>query len=249
MQSDGLGQAVLKRQVVLGIALFALLISLIIYATGEKTFPPLQATASTQPPLTNPEILQNWLPADSYKYTLARIDDYLNTNNTAVSSMTVRGDVRVWSGTYYFTVLLMPQNKTHDISVTITNYSSIISTAVSIDGQLQYPKVAASTSGIAFAGTDGLISSGFTVSEVTNLKTAFQKFAPNAQSITIKNGTITHKTDINTGSIAYTFSADVDNQSYQAKVVCPDLTSITLTLTNPHTSQQIFDSGTVDSAN
>lgn len=238
--------------IVFGVLLAVLLTCSIIYGLRSNSFAPIsQATSSTNITFTNSEILRNWLPVNSYAYTVARMNDYLRTNDITATSMTVTSDVTFNMPTYNFTVKLAPQSQTLSVVVTVTNDSAVLSTTVSINGQEQDPVVPTaqhSTLGpTSYTGFDALINTGLTAIQSNELEQALQVFAPSASSIAIDS------TSIQLGSIAsddmtqpYTFVLSIDGTSYNATLDAIGLLSIRLYLNDSSTSNhQVFDSGMI----
>lgn len=198
--------------------------------------------------LTNPEVLQNWLPAASYTYTMQRIDDYLSQNSTPVTSMTAQDEVLTGSnaGTYNFNITILPQEQTLGIAVTVSNLGGLMSTAVSINGTIQTPSVSSSiqtsTGGaISFTGTDALLSDGVMTEQITIFEQAFQKYEPAASSVTIDTDHIGTNMD-GDGNFTYQFPVTVDGTSYTASLTCDGATQARLIVTG-NANKKIFDTG------
>ena len=241
------------RLVTLGVFLITLIVSIGIYTSRPNAFA-LPAASTTPPPFINSEVLQNWLPTSSYKYTLARINDFIRTNNTAASYMTIKDTVNTQSGEYVFKLAFEPQDQVHDVIVLVDSFGSIISTSVTIDGQQQgneVPTQSQNTQNVLtqFSGIDGLINSGLSSFQANLLEQSLQKFAPTAQVISVDTSTITTPPpDPNDTSIAVMkFDVEIDSKKYNAKLECPSLTSAELILTDSKTQKQAFDSGLVTS--
>ncbi len=243
-------QQFMRRVVILGIFTLILILSLIIYSARNNPYAPLEPAASYSPPITNAVILQNWIPTGAYKYTLSRIYDYLQANRIQVSTLTIKGNVAVdesEGGAYDFTVLLEPQNQTHNISVMINNINGIISNSVSIDGKQQgYLVPTQNSNGTQFSGFDNLISDGVTDLQAQELQAAFQKFDANAKSVSVGANSISLPAiNPNNPSLTntYGFLVYIDGKIYQAKLNLIGINQVELFLIDSQTNKQVFDSG------
>ncbi len=245
-------QRFMHRVVLLAVLFIVLIVCLVIYGTRSNKFSEEQPSASYTPTLTNPEILQNWLPAVSYDYMVTRIDGYLQANNLLISTMTFESSPIIdesSGGSYNFSILLEPQNQTYKVSVSVDNLNGTISTGVSINGQSQgYSVPSQSNTGIRFSGINTLISDGITALQAEELQAAFQKFAPTASSISINTNTIIlPRINPDNASLTntYTFAVSFNNTNYSAKLNTIGLSQIELFLIKPSTDKQVFDSGVI----
>lgn len=245
----------MRRVVILCALSLALVICLTVYGRRSNAFKQALSSTASSPTLTNPEVLQNWLPASSYTYTLARIDNYLASDSITATSMKVQGDVSVSAlRVYDFTLLLVPQEKTYSVEVAVSNFNSIISTSVSIDGNQQGYVVPTTSSGptstapTQFTGINELVNQGLSAVQANALQTAFQKFAPAAGSVSVNTSSIkavysNSSSASTTFTLAYTVT--IDGKQYNATIDAIGLTSVELLLTNQQTNQQVFDSGVI----
>lgn len=238
-----------RAWVLLGLGVF-LVISITWYATRPNSYALPTASLSYSPAVTNPEVLQDWLPLSVYQFTLARIDDYLKSNGMLADYLTTSTTVDTSNGTYDFDVTVLPQRQTLHVSVKVTNFAPIISSAVAINGQLQNPVVLSPSQHYPgtpqFTGFDSLINDGITASQGDELQQAFTSFAPSASAITINTNSIVPSTiDPNNPSSTntYTFLVNIDNTGYNARLNCTGLTQIELILTSVTSHKQVFDSG------
>lgn len=241
---------------VLGFLLAVLVTCSILYSLRSNSFAPIsQATSSTNIPFTNPEILQNWLPANSYAYTIARIHDYLRTNDITATSITVAGGVTFNIPTYDFTVKVAPQDQTLNVVVTVTNDSTVLSTTVTINGREQDPVVPTdqnSTLGsTSYAGFDALINIGLTAIQSNELQQALQAFAPSASSVAIDTNSIQLGNTLSDNMTQpYTFVLSIDGKPYNAALDAIGLLRIRLYLNDPSANNhQVFDSGSISQGN
>lgn len=122
-------------------ALVILLLALGIFGSVSNPYALSSTSTSTPPTLTDPAVLQNWLPASSYQDTLGRIDDYLTQHKLNATAMTVTGDVDTTNFVYSFKIELLPTNQSFLVAVTVNNDSPILTTTVSINGTVQSPTV------------------------------------------------------------------------------------------------------------
>lgn len=223
-----------------------LLLSFTFYTVRSNDFAATQPPASTQPAVANSYVLESQLPADVYRYTTARIDDYLSANGLTASTMRIDASVTTNNPyTYTFKIILLPQATTLNVGVQVSNFSSILSTAVYVDGQLQNPQVATqSSSGMQVDNLSALSDSGLTTLQVNAFVSALQKFDPSANSASIDTSTITHKPG--TIPVTYTFNLSVSGTSYRATLRLPSLSSAQLLLKDTN-NKQVFDSGVVTS--
>ncbi|HSX23980.1 MAG TPA: hypothetical protein VLE74_02660 [Candidatus Saccharimonadales bacterium] len=232
---------------------FVLLIILIIcfaLSKGNNKFTlPGAASSTATPVVINAPVLQNWLPPVSYDYVLGRIGDYVNSSHTKLAYAEVQGDVSIKNErTYDFTLLFMPQKKKHAVSVKISNFDSVISTAVSIDGKVQgYGVPSANGAGTVFSGTDALITKGVTSVQVKSLQGAFHTFAPTAGAVSIQADSIhgAPSSDSSSGVYIRTFKVKVDKKTYTAQLQTKGLISMRLLLQDT-AGKQVYDSGFVD---
>jgi hypothetical protein len=242
-------QAFIRRLVILGIMAVVLLICIVVYVSRPNSYAVVYPSNQTySPPLTNAQILQNWLPTSAYNYTISNFDSYLKTNGTLASSMTIKNSsVRIsGNGTYTFTIVLQPQLQTYSVGVSVSNYSGSLSTAITIDGQLQTPQI--KTSGVIFNGTTTLINQGLTTQQVDAMEQALQKFEPGVLLFNINTSSITQlpiNPDDPNPTIQYSFAFSANGTTYNAILNCPSLTSTELLVYSAKTSKQVFDSGTI----
>ena len=243
-------QFVNRTVVILGVLFVFLIICLTIYGSRSNKFSLTQPVASYSPTLTNPEVPQNWLPPVAYQYAVAQIDNYLKTNNILVSTVSFGSRVVInGSIDYGFSLTFEPQNQTHSLTVAVYNSSGLISTAISIDGQPQnYAAALASPTGTQYNGFDTLVNLGLTALQAEELQTAFQKFAPTANTVTIDDSSIV-RSGINPDSSSlvtnYKFLVSINSTTYNAEASCNGLTQTELFLMNSQTNKQIFDSGVI----
>ena len=59
-------------------------------SSRAATLPQQTQAPSTFAPVTNPEVIENWLPKGSYVYTVARLHDYLAANGLLATSMSAK---------------------------------------------------------------------------------------------------------------------------------------------------------------
>ncbi|MGH7142151.1 MAG: hypothetical protein ACREF5_01610 [Candidatus Saccharimonadales bacterium] len=241
---------ILRRLVIIGVLFISLLICITIYSLRGNDFALTQTAPSFRPIVTNPAILQNWLPQISYRYTIASIDDYLHTKNLKVSNLSILGKVTINEsrlGSYDFSLLFEPQNQSHRIVVTINNFSGTISTGVAIDGiQQNYAASSQTNSNTKYSGINDLVSLGVTSIQAGELQSAFQNFFNKATNVTINTGSI-DLPPVSAGNTSlinvYTFSVNINNINYKAKLDCINLSQIDLLLTK--SNRQVFDSGVI----
>ena len=242
-----------RRFVVICLLFIALFVSVTLYAAQGNRFAAPMATVPFRPPLINPEIIQNWLPSSAYTYTIARIDDYLQTNNLPATSMTAVDTVSSGSGRYDFSITILPQNETIGISIVITNYGgsgTSLGTAVTIAGKLQTPVVpgqsqAAAPSTPEYSGFDALVSVGATAIQANELQQAIQEFRPSATIIRIDTTSITSMPSTDGSTVNYTFPLAIDNKTYSAEFKAIGLARSQLILKDTQNSKQVFNSGTM----
>lgn len=239
-----------RRLLFIGILLVAIIICIVLYTSTGNNYPPITSAASSSPRITNPQLLQNWLPSNVFKYLVTSIDDYLQINGQEPTSMTVQNAVTTnTDGEYVFTLILEPQEATHQITVTVTNSSGLISAAVAIDGQLQ-GNLSSSQSGnnIQISGLSDLVSDGITSLQGQELQSAIQKFAPTIDNATINvNSIVLPSIDPNNASLTstYEFTININNKNYSAKLNVVGLNELELFLNNIQTGKQVFDSGII----
>lgn len=233
------------RLTALGVLLVALLTSGMVYAAQTNHFAPITPTSPSKVTFTNPEILLNWMPASSYDYTVARINDYLQTNGIlSASSMTVTSSVTFSTPTYDFTANLVPRGGSLHVVATVTNTSGVLSTAVSINGQPQDLVIPSNNNGAAtsYTGVSALIDNGLSAIQSNEFEQAMQKFAPGASSIAIDG------TSIRLGSASspqsYNFILTLDGKPYSATLDAIGILRAQLYLYDPSNgNHRVFDSG------
>jgi len=240
------------RGVIAGIFTLTAIVGFALYRQSNTYAPVHSNTTTATPVITDPEILQNWLPDTVYQYTVARISDYLVANNLYASSLSARDRIVNGSGAYDFAVTLLPQNQTLDVSVSVNNLQGIMSTAVTIDGTLQQQLIQTVTndgtstgSSTTYTGLDGLIEHGITTTEISELQSLLQKYAPASTSIDISPNTIQASYDQDTGTMSYTFVVTINTSQYVAVFDAISTTQARLRIRDATTSQQLYDSGTV----
>jgi len=240
----------MPRSIIVGILLAICAVCSIIFA-NSSSFRPVQSPLSYRPPITNPEIVQNWLPAGSYTYTVARIDDYLTQNQMQATSLTFVDDVLPSSTTYDFAIILGPSDKKLALSVELTNNKPAISTLVTINGQQQLPSVPSSSAQAIFGtthlqGFDTLVNTyGLTAVQTNELVQQLEQFAPAAKNIVINTSTVrVGDIDPQNGNLPYTFTVTIDGTSYHATLTAIGLSESRIVL-DTISGKQAFDSGTV----
>jgi hypothetical protein len=242
-------QLIRRRLLVLLVMVVVLIVCVVVYGSRSSDFV-VSSIPSYSPSVTNPQILQNWLPPSVYRYVLARIDNYLKVNSTMSTSITVEGAVGINSNDEYtFTIYLTPQGVTHQVAVTVTNSFGLISSGVTIDGQQQGYLMPSQSSGTQFSGLDNLTSDGVTALQIQELQSAFEKFASTASDISILPSSIVQPVvDPNNPTLTntYKFSVNIDDKKYSAQFNCIGLTEAELFLVDPSANKQVFDSGIMD---
>ena len=228
--------------------------ALLLYATSGNTYAPETAnTVSSLPPITNAYLLQDQMPSSVYRYTLARIDDYLQVNTLYATTMHIDGGVAHGAATYDFTLDFMPQNQTMRVNANVTNTNGFISTSVSINDQLQVPYIPGTTGAgsntTSYSGFDALVDKGLAAIQANELGQALIQYAPAAGSFAIDKSSISTflpPANQDTSNATYTFSISVGDQKYDAKLIAIGLYKAQLILTDPQTHVQVYDSGTLD---
>lgn len=248
-------QTTTLRIIVLGVV--ATLFGTAVHAyttTGNRLTPPLYGTYTTRPLIENPDLIENWLPATSYSYMNAQINQYMNANGLSARYISQIGAIDTNNGTYNFTLVLEPQKQQLKVAVRIINFSSIISTAVYINGALQGPDGSAqATNGQQVAtspqytGLDALTNVGITDMQIQIIEDSLRRFAPSATSISIDTMSVgTTIPDPTSGTTVFSFSVYVDGTEYRARFTAQDISSGELLLFNYKTQSQIFDSGIIN---
>lgn len=243
-------KALIGRIVIIGILLIIALVCTGAYASQQST--PAANTsygaASFTPPVTNPDVLHNWLPDSVYNYVIARLTDYLTSNNLLTSSMSVKGSVTLDPQTYDFDMAIQPQGKVISVHVSVQNFDGVLSTAVYLNGQVQQPVIPGTQTGSvqpantpSFSGFDGLANAGVTVVQTEELQQAIEQFAPNASTVSINTGSIASNIDPTDTTIPYTFLLSIDSTTYQATLNCVGFAQAQLLL-DDQSGHQVFHS-------
>lgn len=246
-------QPLIRRIAVAGALLVIALVCAFLYMHSH-TYPQNMQTSniSAADTLTNPAVLQNWLPQSAYTYTLKRIDDYVSSNNIILTSMTAQDQVNSGAGEYDFTLTLAPQGQVLNLGVTITNAGALLSTAVTINGTLQTPTVSStiSTKGntMTFSGIDELVTDGVTTGQIGLFQQAFQKGLPAVKSVTIDTTRVDALLDSSNGNVVYGFPVNADGTKYNATLTCIGSDQAKLVLVNASTKKTVLDSGTLTSS-
>ena len=221
-------------------------------SSSARTLSAAQQSLSIYPPMTNPAVMENWLPESSYIYTVARLHDYLATNGLLSSSMTAEDTVSPVSNSYDFVVTIQPPNRKLQVAVQVTNNDGIFSTSVGINQQLQRPRIpAASGAGAAgnpsYAGFDALASDGVGDLQANELAQAFYAFSPEADSISINTYSIRASQGVigDNAVFTYTFSVGVSGRQYNATLRDYGFLQAQLILNDQKTGRQLFDSGII----
>ncbi len=249
--------AIRKRLVILGVLAVGLVLCVQIFVkrSNPYTFAASNSgvtTVTSQPPISNAAVLQNWLPQAVYDETLRRVYYYLSQNDLTPVSLSVKGTVSFSPNTYDFDLVTQPQNQSLGITVTVTNYDSVLSTAVTINTQLQTPQIPSNQqpgTTPRFSGTDALVNVGVTARQINSLQAALVKFSSTAASFDIDSVSI-KSPPVNpnyTAPPTYAFIIRIDSTPYNAKLICPGLASAQLILNDQVTGRQVFDSGTISS--
>lgn len=247
-------RTVLRRLVALAVIIVLLSICVKLYTgTGNGLSVPRYAVATDSPVIDNPELIQNWLPPASYDYMVTHVRDYLAANGLTAHYMYQKGAIDTNNGTYNFTLVLEPQNQSLSVGVRIVNFSSTLSTAITINGVLQGPNGPSQTSNSSgatpqFSGLDALSTIGLTSAQMTILQKSFRTYAPSATTITIDTSTVNViPPDQNSASITsiFTFTVAIDGTKYNGRLICPGINSAELTLSSVSSHKQVFDSGTL----
>ena len=197
--------------------------------------------------LTNPLVLQNWLPTNSYNYTLARLRDYAQTRDISTKSITVASPVTTDGGAYDFTITYNPSTDKHVVLVYVSNFDSILSTAVLIDGQKQTISHTNATQSAVFSGVDELVNEGLSSAQASSLQKALLQFKPGAHNFIIDTANVSQSSynpDNPSQAQTFSFPIKVDGSSYNAKLDYTDLTAIVLQLED-NSNKRVFDSGRV----
>lgn len=240
------------RIAALGVLTITLIILVRLYATTNSYI--LPTTPRTSPLITNPEILQDWLPSSAYTYTLNHIQAYLQDNAIRAASISVRNDNHSDSNGYAFILTLQPDNEILSVVTAISNAGGILSTAVTINGELQTDQLSSTRNSTApngssvtttFDGQDELINRGATVDQVNEFQAAVQRFAPSANNVVINTDTLNSLLGTD-GNITYSFELSIDGTVYHARLTCIGVTQSTLTLADPTNEHGVFDSGLMD---
>ncbi len=234
----------------LAIIFIGLPLSVYIYNHRSNAYSVPKNTTIT---FTDPTVLQNWLPQEAYKYTVARLNDYIHANNpqSQISYLIIRGGVQSSSDGLAFNVTFMPEDVTHQVIVKMVNYDSVISTAVVIDNALQTVSIPQTNQGILFNGMSYLVDVGLSASQAQDVQQAFQTFKPSASGVTIVNGSVGSGVDPSgtTGGSLFSFVVNVDKTTYKAKIITSGLTGARLYLFDTASGKQVFDSGMLNGTN
>ena len=243
-----------RRMLVLAALVVVLIICIGTYSSQRNLYAlDATTTVTTHPPLINGDILKNWLPGSVYDDTLNRLYGYIDANKLQVTSMSINGGITFDPATYDFDILLTPGEQKLGVHDTVTNYSGVLSTAVSINGALQENSVQSQLNTMSnghisvtnFDNFDSLTNRGITTLQVGELQQALQTFAPNAKSITVNSSTV-HSTQAPEGSqysYIYTFSLSIDGSDYNVSLNGVGLRRSETIITDPKTKKVLLDSG------
>lgn len=247
----------LVRLAVLGVLAIILIICIALYTHTNDYAPAESRTPHALPLITNPEVLENWLPPSVYSYTATHIQNYVRQNNIQATSMSVRDDNLNSSSGYAFIVTLQPGNEILSVVVTVNAAGTTLSTAVTINGELQTDQTSSTRNSTApngssvtttFDGQDELINRGATVDQINEFQAAVQRFAPNAHNTVINTDSVNSLLGTG-GNITYSFQLSIDSATYHAQLTCIGITQSTLTLADQTNGHSVFDSGLMDSNN
>lgn len=234
------------------IVLVALPICLGIYSNRSNAFrqPASAKTAATSTVVdfSNGQILRNWVPASVYTQTVNTLNNYFSGQNLTITGMKITSkQIDTSKGNFDFNMMVLPQQSSHVVSVRVRNFDGTLSNLIVIDGQAQ--NIQASSTPTATPPTNNLDSFGnygLTSVQITELMQAFLKFAPTTQ--TIQAATPHYTYNSSDGTATLNFVVHLDKASYLAQVTTNDITSVRLTLQNPSSQKQVFDSGIVGSS-
>jgi hypothetical protein len=244
MQTD---QLTPRQLIAVVLAVLFFLISLGIYTARANPFAQ-KATTSQELTITNPLVLENWLPASVYRYTQARLTDYANSQQLDTSAISVVGPVINENGTYGFTVTFNPNPEKYRVNVLVSNFDSVVSTSVSIDGIKQTVLVPTTDGDTTYSGFDSLINRGLSSIQAVGIQTALQKFSPGAGSMVVDPSNITTESTHDGGVFRQLMSFDIaiSGKDYSAEVDYTDVSTVYLRLHDPSTHKLIFSSGKVE---
>jgi hypothetical protein len=235
----------------LAVSVGLFLVALGLYTTHKNPYapqqPPSGAPALT---ITNQLVLQNWLPAKSYDYTVARLNDYAKSQQIDADSITIRSAVTNDQGAYGFTVSFDPAPDKYVVDVLVNNFNSVLSTSVSINGATQQVSVPTNTGSTNYGGFDALLDHGLSSVQAKNLQIAFAKYDSGASTIAVDASTITTTFDNSSSPPAQlmNFTTSIDGKNYSAVVDYTDLSSVRLVLYGQSSHKQLFDSGKINTA-
>jgi hypothetical protein len=234
----------------LTISVIFFLVALALYTTHGNPYAPKQPNTTPTLTITNPLVLQNWLPTKAYDYTLARLNDYAKSQQIDADSITVRSAVANDQGAYGFTVSFDPAPDKYLVDVLINNFDSVLSTSVSVNGSTQQVSIPASSGETNYSGFNALLDHGLTSVQANNLQTAFAKYDSGASTISVDTSSVSTTMDNSSSPPIQlmNFTATIDGKDYSASVDYTDLSSVRLVLYDQSSHKQLFDSGKINSA-
>jgi hypothetical protein len=145
--------------------------------------------------------------------------------------------VRLQPGTYQLSAAA--SNK-HDSTVVRVSRGS--SASIKLD-----PKPILSVYAVNFEGTDSLINSGLTTTQLGLLKQDFFSYKPSVQTVTINTASVTpgpHDPHGADPSFSINFKLTIDKKPYNAIAEYTNLSTIGLRLYDSKNNSLIYDSGT-----
>lgn len=222
----------------------ALVICINIYASRPQTY----QLSSTSVVITNPEMLKDWMPDRVYDTTVHYLARYVATHNLAKNITIAATPTAYDDGTLFFPIIIghasiNSESDPPGVSVKTYDYGGgILSTSVSVNGNLQAYSAATNIYNTQFTGFNALTDNGVGGELAYNIQRALMYDFPHVNSFTL-TGPI-HQVATNNNQVI-SLTVDVGSVPYTITATTSDLSNAKLIITD-HNGKRVFTTKTED---
>lgn len=226
----------------------ALVICFAIFLTKSTTYPLPLPSQDVAYQVTNPEIIQDWMPSTVYNQVLNKFEIYLKRNNITSATITVKDNKVTQNnkGGLEFSFFIPKNNKTYAMAVNVNNYQGVTSSDIYINGKLQIAAPLDKSGETIFENFDSLSAVGLSSVQVNQIQEALNGFAQDGASIVVNPSSITPGKSNIPNQFVITFTVTIDANLYSAKVLFQGITDSRLILNQD--GRQLLDTGVVDTS-